>query len=219
MALVTPARIATRPSNPRGCSLRNLRTAPSLRSLKGRSDSILSYVMRKLYTNFQQVNKKNAKTLIPLIIYLLTHPLNVGYSIPMSEYNINSPKQSTDCNYVQVNNFLHGLGWGWGWCQGDRKLFWNPSEDCGCAISMETGAWMLFGEAFSVVEEGYSSELLEEAMVKQGMISPACPYCGERGGELQTAYSREYQGCAEHGGMVTFVETQCSKCIGKGELK
>lgn len=39
-----------------------------------------------------------------------------------------------------------------------------------------------------------------------------CDNCGEVGGDPVERESREWQGCAEHGGMVTWTDRGCSKC-------
>lgn len=39
-----------------------------------------------------------------------------------------------------------------------------------------------------------------------------CDHCGEFGGDPVEYESREFQGCAEHGGMVTSVDRMCTKC-------
>ncbi len=40
----------------------------------------------------------------------------------------------------------------------------------------------------------------------------SCPYCGDEDGEPISVYSREFQGCAEHGGMVEWEEKMCTIC-------
>lgn len=114
--------------------------------------------------------------------------------------------------HKKLLQFLRYLGWEETHCQGNRTLFYDPSNDFAVAVHNETGKWQLFGEDFGEEEAGYDPEVLESAMIRMGMISPACGHCGERGGEIETVYSREFQGCAEHGGMVERTEQRCSKC-------
>lgn len=61
--------------------------------------------------------------------------------------------------------------------------------------------------------EGQLLTDLRDELVSLGAIEWECPNCGETGGQPRTAYSREWQGCTEHGGPVTWEDEGCSKCI------
>lgn len=66
---------------------------------------------------------------------------------------------------------------------------------------------------YQTVSEGETLAELEKELVGEGAMEWECPNCGESGGTPRTSYSREFQGCREHGGMVTWEDQGCSLCV------
>lgn len=77
-------------------------------------------------------------------------------------------------------------------------------SDCGAQLQ---------GDKYDSIDHGLVDGLRDVALLCPACANKrACPYCGEIGGEPVTTYSREWQGCAEHGGMVTWQDERCTLC-------
>lgn len=75
--------------------------------------------------------------------------------------------------------------------------------------AVATPRWVTEAECRTLAE-------LTEELTSLGVIPWECPYCGESGGKPVTTSWDEFQGCAEHGGVVTFTEERCTKCERRG---
>jgi len=124
-----------------------------------------------------------------------------------------------------IKSFLRTHGWG-----GDGPMMVRP--DCEWRVILESdGGWRL--ERFLDVNadapcgplrpaqylldsQGQTLEGTDEfreTAISVGAVEWDCPNCGATGGESVTRRSREFQGCAEHGGMVEFEEEMCTRCV------
>lgn len=146
---------------------------------------------------------------------------------------MSNPTTATNAAVEQIERFLRVRGWERRGVNTFGEIEYTKGRDEWQVQISPDGWWSLnkftdsdlpndaYKGGFEAVgryesqDEGDSLKGLEAAMVSAGAQEWECPYCGETGGTPQTKGWSEFQGCAEHGGMVDFTEECCSKCVGR----
>ena len=119
-----------------------------------------------------------------------------------------------------IDRFLRSRGWN---MSQDDFLTWESPDlaghGVGWVVEMDTDVnaieiYRCEGGFREDISELLSFEELEAELVSLGAIAWSCRYCGEEGGDPAGVAWDEYQGVEGHGGMVTFTEERCTKCVG-----